>query len=104
MLLYSRPLKSFCHAPCDLKRQQRRYGVSYLSVLVGSIAFKKIVIGECLQSCRFPDREATTLGRVVMNIVVPIISGPSLVVPIDSIGARVARNTTITAAVVGVVG
>ena len=41
--------------------------------LLRPVAFKKIVIGERLQTCRLTYRQTTALKRIVMNEVVPIL-------------------------------
>ena len=57
---------------CDLSRQQGRYGVTDLGVLGGSGPFEEVVVREGLNPGSFPDRQAATLGRVVVNVIVSI--------------------------------
>ena len=56
----------------DLKRQIRRYSIPHLHVLLCSISFKEIIVGECLQSRSLANCQAPVLSRVVVNIVVAI--------------------------------
>src|SRR5690242_821093 len=59
-----------CHALC----KQWRNCVADLLVLLGAGTFEVIVIRERLKACSFSRCEATTLRRVVVNVIMSVLA------------------------------
>ena len=56
-----------------LVSKERWHGIADLGVLLRAIAREEVVVRERLQSGGLPDREASALGRVVVDVVVAIL-------------------------------
>ena len=62
--------------PYDLRNlsgEQRWDGVAHLVILLSAWPFEKVVVRERLQARSFPDREASTLSGVVVDIVMAVL-------------------------------
>ena len=57
----------------DFPGQEWRDSISHLVILLRTIALEKVVVGERLQACCLPNRQAPALGGLGMNVVVPIL-------------------------------
>lgn len=60
-------------APSDLPSEERRYRITDLLVLQRSRTAEEVVIWEGLETGSLADRQASALGRIVVNIVVSIL-------------------------------
>ena len=67
-------IQQISHLLSNLVRQQGRYCVSYLPVLVGFASLEEVIVREGLQPGSFSHRQAPALGRVIVNIIVPILA------------------------------
>src|SRR4051812_41648885 len=57
----------------NLPSEQRRHGISNLSVLFRSWPLEKIIVGKSLQARSLPNGQASALARVVMNEVMAVL-------------------------------
>ena len=79
----------------DLERQKRRDGIANLMILPSPAAVKKVVVRKSLKSRSLPHRQRSTLCRVRVDEVVPIlgdVAGYSSRRAIFHVGAKAVRK------------
>ena len=70
---FDRTAKNTIHDLGNLMREQWRNGISYLMILLRTIALKKIVIRESLKPGGLTYGKATTLLRIRMDKIVAVL-------------------------------
>lgn len=70
MLLMLETAQDYCR---KFLGEQRGYSITHLFVLRGSSASEEIIVRKCLQACSFPYREASTLLRIIVYEIVPVL-------------------------------
>ena len=58
---------------CYLPRQERRNCIANLDILLSSVSFEKVIVGESLKTSHFTYSQTSTLCRIWVDIVVPIL-------------------------------
>jgi hypothetical protein len=71
--LFHRTFENSTDDDSELKREERRDGVSYLNILLGTVSFEEIVVGEGLEASGLADSQTPALTRIIMNKIMTVL-------------------------------